>query len=89
MVLLKLETEPGRGQFKTNYLRSEREITREVRKRRPQWIAGGAECHKNQSQPLLHSHSLLIGNHILSHADTKQLPWWPFVQTLDTLIFGL
>lgn len=46
MVLLKLETGPGWGQFKTNYLR--REITREVRKRRPQWIAGSAECHKTE-----------------------------------------
>lgn len=48
MVLLKLETEPGRGQFKTNYLRSEREITREATKRRSQWITGSAEYHKTE-----------------------------------------
>lgn len=46
MVLLKLETGPGWGQFKTNYLR--REITREVRRRRPQWIVGSAECHRTE-----------------------------------------
>lgn len=84
MVLLKLETEPGQRQFKANCL-SKREIpTWEVRTGRPQRSTGSTECH--QSQPLLQLHHLLIGNQTLRHADTEQL-WWPFIQTLTTLIF--
>lgn len=44
----------------------------------------GAPSVTKQSQPLLHSHYLLIGNPILSQTDTEQLQW-PFVQTLDML----
>lgn len=83
MVLLKLETGPGRGQFKTNYLRSERERdykgSQEKEATVDYWERPSVT---KQSQPLL------IGYHnSLSHADTERL-WWPSVQTLGTPIFA-